>query len=83
MYFLKIRLLEDYYSGKENPSKSLLMSRGIHSPANFRQNLGCFIFFMTLSVPFVFTSYGRSLYWKTWIFGTVFGYFWLGIRSVS
>lgn len=83
LFLKKDRILEDYYSGNGNPSKSLLVSKGILSPANFKQNLGCFLFFMTLSAPFVFTSYGRSLYWKTWVFGTVFGYFWLGIRSVS
>ncbi|XP_035224564.1 1-acyl-sn-glycerol-3-phosphate acyltransferase epsilon-like isoform X2 [Stegodyphus dumicola] len=83
IFLKKDRLLEDYYSGKQSPSKCLLLSQGIRSPANLLQNLGCFVFFMTLSAPFIFTSYGRSLYWKTWIFGSIFGYFWLGIRSVS
>ncbi|XP_054711785.1 1-acyl-sn-glycerol-3-phosphate acyltransferase epsilon-like [Uloborus diversus] len=83
IFLKKDRMLDDYYTGKASPSKSLLQSKGIQSPANFVQNLGCFIFFVTLSAPFVLTSFGRSLYWKTWVFGTVFGYFWLGMKSVS
>ncbi|PRD27988.1 UNVERIFIED_CONTAM: hypothetical protein NCL1_33779 [Trichonephila clavipes] len=76
-------LLDDYYTGKCSPSKLFSLSKGYRSPANVLQHFGCFLFFATLSAPFVLTSYGRSLYWKTWVFGSVFGYFWLSFRSVS
>ncbi|GFQ96206.1 1-acyl-sn-glycerol-3-phosphate acyltransferase epsilon [Trichonephila clavata] len=83
IFHKKDRLLDDYYTGKCSPSKLFSLSKGYRSPANVLQHFGCFLFFATLSAPFVLTSYGRSLYWKTWVFGTVFGYFWLSFRSVS
>ncbi|GFY50561.1 1-acyl-sn-glycerol-3-phosphate acyltransferase epsilon [Trichonephila inaurata madagascariensis] len=83
IFHKKDRLLDDYYTGKCSPSKLFSLSKGYRSPANVLQHFGCFLFFATLSAPFVLTSYGRSLYWKTWVFGTVFGYFWLSLRSVS
>ncbi|XP_055945741.1 1-acyl-sn-glycerol-3-phosphate acyltransferase epsilon-like isoform X2 [Argiope bruennichi] len=83
LFHKKDRLLDEYYNGKNSPSKNSLLSQGHRSPAKLLQNFGCFLFFATLSAPIVLTQYGRSLYWKTWIFGTVFGYFWLSIRSVS
>ncbi|KAG8178308.1 hypothetical protein JTE90_026279 [Oedothorax gibbosus] len=83
IFLNKDKLLDDYYGGKISPSNYFSQSRAYRSPPNLLSNLGCCLFFATISVPFVFTTYGRSLYWKTWVFGTIFGYFWLGIRSVS
>ncbi|GIY55274.1 1-acyl-sn-glycerol-3-phosphate acyltransferase epsilon [Caerostris darwini] len=83
LFHKKDRILDDYYSGKNSPSNHIALSKGCRSPAKLLSNFGCFLFLATLSAPFVLTSYGRSLYWKTWVFGTVFGYFWLSIRSVS
>ncbi|XP_042901542.1 1-acyl-sn-glycerol-3-phosphate acyltransferase epsilon isoform X1 [Parasteatoda tepidariorum] len=80
----KDKMLDAYYNGKHSPSMSKMfpLSNGFISPPRHLSNLGCLLFLMSISVPFVFTSYGRSIYWKTWAFGTMFGYFWLGIRSV-
>lgn len=44
--------------------------------------LSSFLFFTTLSVPFLCTKLGHQLYFHLLIYGTMGSYAWLAVRSV-
>lgn len=78
IYQEKDKLLKTYY---ENSYEAF--PTNIKVPIKFVNTFGSFLFMVIISLPFVTTIYGRSIYWKIWLLGSVAGYFWLGLKSVA
>ncbi|XP_064486682.1 1-acyl-sn-glycerol-3-phosphate acyltransferase epsilon-like [Ornithodoros turicata] len=75
-------LLDSYYSMEpdEYPAE---LSVGAHIPYNSAYNTISVIISGICLSSLLFTNYGFNLLWKTWVFGSVFGYSWLGMISMA
>ena len=79
--FLKnFRLLKQFYE-KEHCEITALAENGKVNKLSLLQTLPSFLFFAALGVPLLGTEHGRSLYWKTAVFGTAGCMIWMNFKS--
>ncbi|CAM1299019.1 Uncharacterised protein g2298 [Pycnogonum litorale] len=75
----KDRLLSELF----RQSDKELCESGTLSTLPLRHTMSSLLIFSVVSLPFMFTKFGRKLYFGVWLYGSLACYAWLGIRSVS
>ncbi|CAN8006871.1 unnamed protein product, partial [Ixodes pacificus] len=80
IFYEKDALLEAYYGADGAASE---LSEPMTVPCHpFYNHVVLFLTTVFICL-FLFTAAGRSLLWKTWLYGSIFGYSWLGMNSVA
>lgn len=77
-FYKQDALLTTYYESEETPA-------GLRNPVSIPCEHSQFVLIATVFMmsSFLLTPAGRSTVWKTWLYGTIFGYSWLGMNSVA
>ncbi|KAK8778757.1 hypothetical protein V5799_019901 [Amblyomma americanum] len=79
-FYEKDALLSAYYESDETPAE---FQNPVSVPCEHLH--GQFVMLVTVFVVslFLLTSGGRACLWMTWLYGSIFGYSWLGMNSVA
>ncbi|GAB6029855.1 1-acyl-sn-glycerol-3-phosphate acyltransferase epsilon [Chamberlinius hualienensis] len=83
VFIKKEKLLDTFY--KDDGSKwasNKIFGNGVVSKPKLWSTLPVFILSTSALISLLCTSIGRDLYWKTWVFGSLGGYAWLGLKSI-
>ncbi|CAN7938790.1 unnamed protein product, partial [Ixodes hexagonus] len=80
LFYEKDALLEAYYGEDGTPPE---LSEPMTVPCHQLQNHVVLLLTLIFVCFCFFTAVGRSLVWKTWLYGSIFGYSWLGMNSVA
>ncbi|XP_062894987.1 1-acyl-sn-glycerol-3-phosphate acyltransferase epsilon [Mobula hypostoma] len=77
---VKDRLLSEFYEADHEQKRYRFPGEGRTSQLNLLRTLPSLLFLCGLTVPMLMTETGRKIYMKTWIYGTLVGWFWVNIR---
>ena len=73
-------MLSDFYSN-DPERRGHLEGKGQPTRLSLLSTLPAVAFSCALLAPFVATSYGRQLYWKIWLFGSLAGIMWMKLTN--
>lgn len=82
LYLEKDKMLEKYYSSGKS-GNNVFPGEGVVSYRSRWTSVPPLLALAALTYPMIAYSAGRSLYWSTWLLGSLCGYCWLALRSVA
>lgn len=74
------RLLDAYYNSGKTPGE---LADPVSIPCHQTSNHMVLVASVVFLCVFLFNASGQELLLKTWLYGSIFGYSWLGMNSVA
>ncbi|XP_062980915.1 1-acyl-sn-glycerol-3-phosphate acyltransferase epsilon-like [Elgaria multicarinata webbii] len=77
---IKDKLLTEFYDAKDSKRRNKFPGKCVHSKLSLKKTLPSLLFLCGLTVSMLLTEFGRELYMKTWIYGTLLGCLWVSVK---
>ncbi|KAJ3610640.1 hypothetical protein NHX12_022732 [Muraenolepis orangiensis] len=76
---IKDRLLTSFYESEDADKKSCFPGEGRRSTLSITKTLPSMVILGGLTLPLLLTKAGRTLYFRTWVYGTLLGWLWVNV----